>query len=93
MFLVYLFICVVYKVVLLIVPTFTLIFFFFVIFIFWLGRVSSSDALVRRREGTLADLKLPLWAGPPPPPRPPSAIKFWLNAQRTIVGLHNKEKK
>jgi hypothetical protein len=48
---------------------------------------------VRRREGTLADLKLPLWAGPPPPPRPPSAIKFWLNAQRTIVGLHNKEKK
>jgi hypothetical protein len=67
--------------------------FFFVIFIFWLGRVSSSDALVRRREGTLADLKLPLWAGPPPPPRPPSAIKFWLNAQRTIVGLHNKEKK
>jgi hypothetical protein len=93
MFLVYLFICVVYKVVLLIVPTFTLIFFFFVIFIFWLGRVSSSDALVRRREGTLADFKLPLWAGPPPLPRPPSAIKFWLNAQRTIVGLHNKEKK
>ncbi len=90
MFWVYLFICVVYKVVLLIVPTFALIFFF--IFIFWLGRFSSSDALVRRREGTLADLKLPLWAGPPPPPRPPSAIKFCLNAQRTIVGLYNKER-
>lgn len=34
---------------------------FFVIF--WLGRFSAAT-LWCRREGTLADLKLPLWPGP-----------------------------